>query len=151
MPARSVVQKYLAIDQGDTRIGIALSDETGSLARAHSIVQHVSRLKDAEAVLDIAKNEGCTEIVVGIPYDSDGGIGPRARKVLRFVDTLKEMSGLTIHTWDESGSTLALQSLSILVGDSPKKIRQATDDRVAALILQDFLDSGARTQRHEQP
>lgn len=151
MPARSVVQKYLAIDHGDTRIGIALSDETGSLARAHSIVQHVSRLKDAEAVLDIAKNEGCTEIVVGIPYDSDGGIGPRARKVLRFVDTLKEMSGLPIHTWDESGSTLALQSLSILVGDSPKKRRQATDDRVAALILQDFLDSEARIQRHEQP
>ena len=144
-------RKVLGIDHGDARIGIAVSDETASLARAHSIISHVSRAKDAERVLEIFEQEACTYIVVGIPYDSDGGIGPRARKVLRFVDVLKEISGQPVHTWDESGSTLALQSLSIKVGDSAKKRRQASDDRVAALILQDFLDSKGWEQTDEHP
>ncbi len=137
-------RKVLGIDHGDARIGIAMSDETASFARAYGILNHLSRVKDAEAVLEIAKQEGCTDIVIGVPYDSDGSIGPRARKVLRFVDVLNEVGELPIHTWDESGSTLALQDISIQIGESAKKRRQATDDRVAALILQDFLDSQPR-------
>lgn len=141
--------KVLAVDHGDARIGIAISDESASLARAHSIIKHVARAKDAEKVLEIASSEGCSAIVVGIPYDSDGSIGPRARKVMRFVDVLKDLSELPVYVWDESGSTKSLEAISIMVGDSARKRLQASDDRVAALILQDYLDAKARSGLNE--
>ncbi len=134
------LRKFLAIDHGDRRIGLAISDETATLARALFIIEHVSRSKDAERINDIARNEFCTDILVGVPYDSDGNEGPRARKVLRFVSELKELSELPVHLWDESGSTLKRQNLSIQMGQSSKKRQQPHDDLVAAIILQDYLD-----------
>ena len=133
-------RKFLAVDHGDKRIGVAVSDETLSFARALCIIEHVSRLKDAETVIALALKEQCTDILVGVPYDSDGGEGPRARKVLRFVNTLKELTTMPVHVWDESGSSIALQNLSITMGQTAKKRQKPSDDRVAALILQDFLD-----------
>jgi len=134
-------RKFLGVDHGDKRIGIALSDDTLHFARPLQIIEHVSRADDAKRVIDIAHIEACTDILVGVPYDGDGNVGPRARKVLRFVEMLKSLTTLQVDVWDESGSTMALKNLSVQMGQSAKQRRKPSDDRVAALILQDYLDN----------
>jgi len=134
-------RKFLGVDHGDKRIGLALSDDTLRFARPLRIIEHVSRKDDAKRVIDIAHIEACTDILVGVPYDSDGNVGPRARKVLRFVEMLKSLTTLQVDVWDESGSTMALKNLSVQMGQSAKQRRKPSDDRVAALILQDYLDN----------
>lgn len=141
--------KILGIDHGNVRIGIAISDESGSFARPLSIITHVSRAKDAQEICRLGEEEGCGMIVVGIPYDSDGGEGPRARSVLRFVEQLRSISPIPVRTWDESFSTQNMIATSVEMKRSRSSRRQALDDKAAALILQSFLDHCARTPEDE--
>ncbi|HOZ37489.1 MAG TPA: Holliday junction resolvase RuvX [Anaerolineaceae bacterium] len=132
--------RILGIDHGNVRIGIAISDETCSLARPLSIINHVSRAQDAEEVRKLCEEQGCGMVVVGIPYDSDGGEGSRARSVLRFVEKLQSVCSVQVRTWDESFSTQNVISTSLEMKKSRSSRRQALDDKAAAIILQSFLD-----------
>lgn len=132
--------KYLCVDHGDVRIGLAVSDETGTLARPLTIIKHISRPSDVSRVLALAEEEDCGALVVGLPLDSEGKIGPRARSVMRFVELLRESCTLAVHTWDESNSSYDVNGLMHLNSVSRKRCREAQDDRVASYILQDFLD-----------
>ena len=136
--------KILGIDHGNVRIGIAISDESGSFARPLTIIPHVSRLHDAEKVWKLCEEHGCEMIVVGIPYDSDGGEGPRARSVLRFVAQLKSICRIPVITWDESYSTKNVIATSLQMKESRSSRRQALDDKAAAMILQSYLDHHAQ-------
>ncbi len=136
--------KILGIDHGNVRIGVAISDETGSFARPLTIIPHVSRAQDAEEVRKLYEEQGCELVVVGIPYDSDGGEGPRARSVLRFVQQLTSIAGISAITWDESFSTQDVISTSIQMKKSRYTRKQAFDDKAAAMILQSFLDHQAQ-------
>lgn len=126
------------------RIGIAISDESGSFARPLTIIPHVSRLHDAEKVCKLCEEHGCEMIVVGIPYDSDGGEGPRARSVLRFVAQLKSICRIPVIAWDESYSTKNVIATSLQMKESRSSRRQALDDKAAAMILQSYLDHHAQ-------
>jgi putative Holliday junction resolvase len=132
--------KILGIDHGNVRIGVAISDESGSFARPLSIITHVSRVKDAEEACKVAEAEGCSMIVVGVPYDSDGREGPRARSVLRFVEQLRATCCMPVITWDESYSTQNVISTSLQMNKSRYSRRTAIDDKAAAMILQNYLD-----------
>ena len=136
--------KILGIDHGNVRIGIAISDESGSFARPLTIIPHVSRLHDAEKVCKLCEEHGCEMIIVGIPYDSDGGDGPRARSVLRFVAQLKSICRIPVITWDESYSTKNVIATSLQMKESRSSRRQALDDKAAAMILQSYLDHHAQ-------
>lgn len=133
--------KYLGIDHGNVRIGVAISDPTGLLARPLQIVKHVSRSEDASLIARIAQNEGCQAIVVGLPLDADGGHGPRARSVNRFIVELQSQSELSVIAWDESHSSQHALQASISRGERKKKRQEAMDDQAAAIILQDYLDN----------
>ncbi|HOT99209.1 MAG TPA: Holliday junction resolvase RuvX [Anaerolineaceae bacterium] len=136
--------KILGIDHGNVRIGIAISDESGSFARPLTIITHVSRVHDAEKVCKLSEDHGCGMIVVGIPYDSDGGEGPRARSVLRFVAQLKSVCRVPVITWDESFSTKDVITTSLKMKESRSSRQQALDDKAAAMILQSYLDHHAQ-------
>jgi len=88
--------KFLGIDHGNARIGVAVSDPTGSLARPLRILKHVSRAEDVAVIAQLAQDEGCKSIVVGLPLDADSSLGPRARSVNRFIEELQKQTGLTI-------------------------------------------------------
>lgn len=133
--------KYLGIDHGNKRIGIAISDELGLLARPLKIIEHVSRQEDAFSVSKIAEELACEVIIVGLPLDSDGQIGPRARTVNRFIDELSELTIIPVISWDETNSTMKTIHASLLRGEKAKKRREAMDDQAAAVILQDYLDN----------
>lgn len=136
--------KILGIDHGNVRIGVAISDETGSLARPLTIITHVSRAKDAEEVHKLCEEHNCGMIVVGIPFDSDGSEGPRARSVLRFVTQLQSVSSVHVLTWDESFSTKNIIATSIQMNKNRSSRREALDDKAAAVILQSYLDNQAK-------
>ena len=108
------------------------------------IIKHNARKEDGQRVLNLALENTCEIILVGLPLDSEGEIGPRARSVLRFVQELRKISEIPILTWDESGSTKALNALQVEAGISMKRRREPKDDKVAALILQDYFENGLR-------
>jgi putative Holliday junction resolvase len=125
--------RILAVDPGDVRIGLAVSDPTRTIAQPLRVLKHTSRDTNARQIHKIATKLQATEIVVGIALDLDGEIGPQARKALRLVRALREHGNLPVHTWDETGSTQI----------ASKGLAQADplDARAAAVILQEFLDA----------
>ncbi len=126
------LSRILAVDPGDVRLGIALSDPSGTIARPLETLYHQSRTADAERIIAIAQKHGVTLILVGIAYDQDGGVGPQARKSLRLVEAIKASGTLPVETWDETGSTCSAQR--------GKEYDPDLDARAAAVILQDYLD-----------
>ena len=142
--------KFLGIDHGNARIGVAVSDPTGLLARPLQIVKHISRPVDAFNVSRIAEGEGCQVIVVGLPLDADGGVGPRARAVNRFIEELRNQTDLSVIPWDESYSTQQARQASIDRGEGRQKRKSAMDDQVAAIILQNYLDNRCRGEKDGQ-
>ncbi len=120
----------LAVDPGEVRIGLAISDPTGTIARPLQVIRHISRPQNAAAIAEVAKEHRATLILIGLPLDDEGEIGPQARKSLRLAEELKTATGVDVDTWDESGSTQ-------LSGKQDEMI----DARAAAYILQDYLDT----------
>lgn len=138
--------KFLGVDPGDARIGLSVSDELGQLARPLHILRHTSRAENARAICAAALEEGCQAIVVGVPYDSDGSVGPRARSSLKLIDALRQLADIQIIPWDESGSSHALDESLIHLAVPRKKRGEPRDHLVAALILQDYLDHSSQSE-----
>ncbi len=124
----------LAVDPGEVRIGLAISDPTGTIARPLQVIKHISRPQNAAAIAEVATAHGAELILIGLPLDDEGEIGPQARQSLRLVDELRKATRVAVDTWDESGSTQ-------LAGKKDEMI----DARAAAYILQDYLDTLARS------
>ncbi len=133
--------KTLCVDPGDVRIGIAISDENGNLAFPLTIIQHVSYKENARKIIDIANNQLCGTIIVGVPYDLDGNIGARARKSFRLIETLQKLTDLVIIPWDETGSSLKVAAMQDNVHLKRKKRKMPIDDQAAAVILADYLEN----------
>ena len=133
--------KFLCVDPGEVRIGVAISDETGTLARPLAILGHVSRVSDAMAIMQLALENQADAIVVGQALDSDGKPGPKARSAARLAEALQALEEMPIYLWDESHSSQKAAELRIAKGISRKKRRQPIDDLAAAVILQDFLEN----------
>jgi putative Holliday junction resolvase len=125
--------RVLAVDPGEARLGLALSDPSGTIARPLEVMRHVSRAEDARRIVDVARREGATLIVVGVAYDSEGSVGPGARRGLRLAEAVRQAGFSPVVTADESDSTrLALRL---------HRPDEKTDARAAAVILQAYLDA----------
>ena len=122
--------RVLAVDPGEVRIGLAISDPTCVIARPLKVLKHVSRQVDAEAILAEAAAQEAGTILVGMALDMEGKVGPQARRALRLVEVLRSLSDLPVVTWDESGSTLAAGKQDAFI-----------DARAAAFILQEYLNA----------
>lgn len=131
--------KVMSVDPGEKRIGLAISDPTGTLARPLRVIEHEVRGKDAQRIAAIAVDEGAGMIVVGQALNADGEIGPQARKSQRLADAIQQVSDLPVRLWDESGTTQAAIHSRIEMGVGRKKRRGHLDDIAASVLLQDFL------------
>lgn len=123
----------LAVDPGEARLGLAISDPTGLVARPLQVITHKSRQQDARDIARTAAEHAAETIVVGVALGQDGETGPQARRALRLIEALKTETDLPIDTWDESGSTQKAISLDGRKG--------GLDARAAAVILQEYLDA----------
>lgn len=124
--------RLLALDYGVARTGVAISDETGSIARPLTVVARAGSPAGLEAVRRIVATEGVSLIVVGLPVSLDGAEHGQAREVRSFVARLKRAVEVPVVLYDERFTTTIAQQ---------RGGRGALDARAAAQILEDYLSS----------
>lgn len=141
--------RILAVDPGDKRIGLALSDATGTIATPLLILAHESREADAARIAALAAEHGVERIVVGQAYGEDGQPNLSGRKAARLAGALRAASSLPVELWEESDSTqTALAARRAVAGR--KAAAEPIDAHAAAVILQDYIDNKISPQRHEE-
>ena len=135
--------RILGIDFGEKRIGVAISDPLGLTAQAVAVIGKGESFKQDINELNkiIKKYGGVDEILVGLPKTMAGEIGEQARKVLEFVEALKDAFKIKISTWDERLTTVEAEKTLISAGLSREKRKKVIDKSAAAYILQGYLDS----------
>ena len=133
--------RIMAIDYGDGRIGLALSDPTGTLCGSAWTLAEWDQERAAEQVCAAASEHGAERLVLGLPKNMDGSEGPRAEKSRAFRALLEEKSGLEVVLWDERLTTVQAHAILHAVGKKEKKHRQNVDAVAASLILESYLGS----------
>jgi putative Holliday junction resolvase len=128
--------RILAVDPGDVRIGLALSDASGTLATPLTIIQHSQRDADARTITALAAQHGAVRIVVGQAFGEDGEPNLSGRKARRLAGALREATSLPVELWEESDSTQTALAARRELGRGGDNI----DAEAAAVILQDYLD-----------
>jgi len=123
---------------------VALSDPLGWTAQGLEVIRRENVEKDIGRLSEIAQEYGVEKILVGIPKNMNATIGPQGEKVLAFIEQLKARIDLPIKTWDERLSTVAAERMLIQADVSRSKRKKVIDKMAAAVILQGYLDAGAR-------
>ena len=139
--------RYLAIDVGSKRIGVAVSDELGLTAQpVLTLERRRNPREDLRSLARLCRRFAVAGIVVGNPLKLDGEVSPQAEKVQSFAAQLGELSGLPIHLWDERLTTHEAHRLLYESGRPRQSHKQVVDQVAATLILQSFLDELARAR-----
>ena len=138
--------RVLAIDHGEKRIGLAISDTTGTIANPLTVIKHVSRAIDAAQVANIASEQDAGLIVIGQSFDDDGQPNLAGRRAARFAEALQGQTDIPIQMWDESLSTQNARTARIQMGVSRKQRAGHLDQLAATVILQSYLDAHSPTQ-----
>ena len=131
----------LGLDVGDRRIGVAVSDPTGLLARPLTVINRRSNLADAESIRQLAQTCGASQIVVGLPLASDDRVGEQARKTLAFIRFLRKNVTVPVVTWDERFSTREAEQEMIAAGVRLVRRKERLDSVAAAVLLDEWLTS----------
>jgi putative Holliday junction resolvase len=132
--------RYLALDVGERRIGVALSDETATLATGLDTLTRVGPRKDARAVADLVRRHEAAAVVVGLPLNMDGTAGTQAGKVRAFVDGLKRHIGVPVIERDERLTTVEAHEILRKSGVAWSQRAALLDKVSAVVILQEYLD-----------
>ncbi len=133
--------RILAVDHGEKRIGLALSDPTATIAAPLKVIRHISRVMDAAQVAEIAAQNEVGLIVIGQSFDENGNPNPAGRRAARFADELRKRTDIPIEMWDESFSTQTARAARIELGVSRKKRAGHQDEFAAVIILQSYLEA----------
>ncbi|MDA1257442.1 MAG: Holliday junction resolvase RuvX [Chloroflexi bacterium] len=140
--------RALALDVGDARIGLAISDPGGIVCLPVEALVRGHDSDDLAVVIEIAEREGAEVIVVGLPLSLDGTHGPAARKMRRFTSTLRRTTTIPVESWDERFSTIEAEARLRQAGFEPSRDRARLDSMAAVVILESFL--AARANRSER-
>lgn len=130
----------LAVDWGTKRIGVAISDPTGRIARPLGIINHTSRSEDAERIVKLSHENSVDSIIMGVTYDENNCLTPSGRSANRLADEISKLYGKQIVLWDEAFTTLYAKRLQIEKGTSRSRRKGHQDDIAAVLLLQDYLE-----------
>ncbi len=133
--------RILAVDPGSKRIGLALSDPTGTIAGPLTVIPHIARLVDAAAVAEAAAAHQVELIVVGQSFDEEGKPSFEGRRSARFAEALKTQTDIPVRLWDESLTTRDARSTRLQMGVSRKDRSGHLDSLAATILLQSYLDA----------
>ena len=136
--------RVLAIDYGDARTGIAISDASGSIVGRTTVIHSRRPQQTAEAIAALVQESSAERLVMGFPRNMDGTEGPRAEKARQFKALLEEASGLPVILWDERRSTIEAHAILHAAGKKEKKHRANVDAVAATLLLAGDLASPNR-------
>ena len=131
--------RILAIDYGDQRIGLALSDETATLCGRAWTVHEWDLTRAVGIIAEAARENGVGLLVLGLTKHMDGTEGPRAAKSREVKALLEEAAGLEVVLWDERRSSIEAHAILHANGKKEKKHRRTVDAVAASLILEGFL------------
>lgn len=131
----------IGLDFGERRIGVAVSDPGGQIARPLLVIERSSRRDDMARIAELVRSRRAQKVIVGLPLNLDGSLGPAARRARRFASALGRELDLPIALWDERLTTVEAER-ALLASDRSRQRRKEVRDAVAAsLILQSYLDA----------
>ncbi|MBF0552280.1 MAG: Holliday junction resolvase RuvX [Deltaproteobacteria bacterium] len=142
--------RILALDVGTKTIGVAVSDELGIIAQGLTTIRRRDEQADLAQVAAIVDEYQVKEVVVGLPFNMDGSIGPSARLVLALVEQLISCLSVPVETWDERWTTVAAERTLIEADVRREKRRKVIDKVAATFILQGYLDAAANRNRDKE-
>lgn len=131
--------KVMAIDYGDARTGVAVSDLMGMIVGFSTVVQEWNREKVADKVAALVQEHRPERLVMGFPRNMDGSEGPRAELYREFAAMLSEKTGMEVILWDERRTTVEAHNILSANGKKTKKHKKNVDAVAAALILEGYL------------
>ncbi len=132
--------RLLGLDLGEKTIGLALSDQSRTVATPFKTLKKQKFSKDAAALLEIIDREKVAGLVLGLPVNMDGSEGPRCQSTRQFATNLLEKKDIPIVLWDERLSTAAVTRTLLEADASRKRRAEVVDKMAAAYILQGLLD-----------
>jgi len=142
---QAVNMRILGLDLGSKTIGVAVSDGLGITAQGLEVIRRESGKKDLERLGRIVEEYEVGEIVVGLPVNMDGTLGPQAERALAFAEKLGAALGVKVYTYDERLSTVLAQKTLIEADVSRAKRKKVIDKLAAQVILQGYLDKRKNT------
>lgn len=132
--------RILALDMGERRIGVALSDAMRITAQGLEVIHRTGNVKDLAHICELVRKHEVSEIVLGYPKNMNGSIGEKCELVEQFAQLLQaELPDIKIHLWDERLSTSEAQKVLIGADMRRDKRKQVVDKMAAVIILQGFL------------
>ncbi len=132
--------RVIALDVGDVRIGVAMSDPTGTIAQPLEVYKRVGFGPDSRYVLGLCEKYGTNHVLLGLPLNMDGSLGPQAQKAQAFGNVL-ENQGLTVSYQDERMTTVTAEQV-LIGGNVRREDRKLYVDKLAAaVILEQWLSS----------
>lgn len=129
----------MALDYGDVRTGVAVSDAGGMLVGYTAVLQGRDRAQVAEQAARLARERGVEAIVVGLPRNMDGTEGARAQLCREFAGLMEENTGLPVALWDERRTTVEAHQILHATGKRMKQHKRNVDAVAASLILEGYL------------
>ncbi|MGZ3584669.1 MAG: Holliday junction resolvase RuvX [Ktedonobacterales bacterium] len=143
----------VALDVGQARIGVAVSDELELLATPHSTIRRTSNAAAIAAIARVVDASGAQQVVVGLPVSFDGEIHTQAQSVQAFAGKLRARLSVPLVYADETLSTVRAEEQLRAAGVRPDRIRERIDAAAAAVILQEYLDARhqERTRQAQPP
>ena len=132
--------RIAALDVGEKRVGIAISDAFGWTAQGLETYQRTEESKDCGYIAELLMDKGAERVVVGLPRNMDGSLGPQADYVMAFVKALSAYTDVPVVFWDERLSTAAARRTLLEADVSREKRRKVIDKMAAVHILQGYLD-----------
>jgi putative Holliday junction resolvase len=141
--------RYLGLDVGAKRIGVAVSDELGLTAQpVLTLTRKRNPRDDLRSLARLCRKYGCAGIVVGNPLHLSGEVSAQAAKIQSFATELAELAGLPLHLWDERLTSRAAHEILYAAGKSRQEHKPLVDQVAATLILQSFLDARFDARTH---
>ncbi len=133
--------RVLAIDYGDRRIGLAVSDPTGLICGEAWTMEEWDMERASLRISQAARERGAERLILGLPKNMDGSEGPRAEKSRALRELLLRDSGLPVLLWDERRSSIEAHAILHANGKREKNHRKSVDAVAASLILEGYLGS----------
>lgn len=136
--------RIMAVDYGDARTGIAMSDLLCSIVGSTTVIHSRRDEKTIPEIQKLIEKNGVTEIVLGLPRNMDGSEGPRAELCREFGRKLQEATGLTVTMWDERRTTVEAHNILSAHNYHGQKRKNTVDAVAASLILEGYLNFRGR-------
>jgi putative holliday junction resolvase len=133
--------RILGIDFGEKRIGLAVSDPLGFTAQGLETLEMKGHKDFFERLRSLCDERGIGEVVIGLPVNMNGSLGPKAKEILQMLPEMEKALARPVKTWDERLSSRQAGRFMIEAGLSREKQKQKSDELAATLILQNYLES----------